>query len=175
MNCSKLTLTICFPLLLSACASDDYADIKLFMDEVKARPTGQIEPIPIYPPYKSFTYSVMAERAPFEKPMDITMLPVYSEHEGSIVIPDENRTREFLESFNVESLSLVGHIKKTGVMFALVNDSDGSVHPVTTGNYMGRNHGRIIDVSETGISLVEIVSNGGGSWVERPRTISLQE
>ena len=174
MNSRKLTLSLLLPLLLSGCAGDDYVDIKEFMDEVKSRPKGGIEPIPIYPPYKSFTYGVMAMRAPFEKPVAIKEIsrlvgPVSS------VQPDADRAREYLESFNIESVALVGHIEKGGAMYALVNDGQGSVHPVTRGNYLGRNHGKIVDLSETEINLVEIVSSGRDAWVERPRTIALQE
>jgi type IV pilus assembly protein PilP len=116
----------------------------------------------------------MANRSPFAKPMAIKEIsrlvgPVSS------VKPNEDRAREYLESFAVESLSLVGHIQKGGVMYALVNDGQGSVHPVTVGNYLGRNHGKIVGLTETEINVTEIVPGGGDSWVERPRTISLQE
>ena len=174
MNRRTLTFTLFLPLLLTGCIGDDYADIKQFMEEIKARPTRKIEPIPIYPPYKSYTYSVMASRSPFAKPMAIKEIsrlvgPVSS------VKPNDDRTREYLESFAVESLNLVGHIQKGGVMYALVNDGQGSVHPVTQGNYLGRNHGKIVGLSETEINVIEIVPGGGDTLVERPRTISLQE
>ena len=37
---------------------------------------------------------------------------------------------------------------------------------------MGRNHGRVISISETQIDLIEIVPSGAGGWIERPQTIS---
>ncbi len=174
MNRKTLTFTLFLPLMLSGCIGNDYADIQGFMDEVKSRPKKQIEPIPIYPPYKFYTYSVMSKRSPFEKPLAIREIsrlvgPVSS------VKPSDDRAREYLESFSVESLGMVGHIQKSGVMYALVNDGQGSVHPVAVGNYMGRNHGKIVGMSETDISLLEIVPSGANNWVERPRTISLQE
>lgn len=174
MNRKKLTFSLFLPLALTGCIGNDYADLQEYMDKVKSEPTKKIEPIPIYPPYKSYTYSVLAQRSPFERPLAIKEIsrlvgPVSS------VKPNDDRTREFLESFSVESLSLVGHIQKGGVMYALVNDGQGSVHPVTTGNYLGRNHGKIVGMSETEINLVEIVPNGADNWVERPRTIALQE
>jgi type IV pilus assembly protein PilP len=174
MNRRTLAFTLFLPLLLSGCIGDDYADIKQFMEEVKARPKKKIEPIPIYPPYKSYTYSVMASRSPFAKPMAIQEIsrlvgPVSS------VKPNDDRTREYLESFSVEALSMVGHIQKGDVMYALVNDGQGSVHPVSRDNYLGRNHGKIVGLTATEIKLIEIVPGGGDTWVERPRTISLQE
>jgi len=40
---------------------------------------------------------------------------------------------------------------------------------------MGRNHGRIVEISENQIELVEIVPTGDGSWMERPQTVMLRE
>ncbi|MEC7728529.1 MAG: pilus assembly protein PilP, partial [Pseudomonadota bacterium] len=51
----------------------------------------------------------------------------------------------------------------------------GGIHRVRTGNYMGQNYGRIVGVSETRIELIEIVPNGRGGWVERPRSLTLEE
>lgn len=174
MTGKKLSLALLLPLFIAGCASEDYADIKDFMDEVRARPAGEIDPIPIYPPYKSFSYGVMALRSPFERPVAIKEIARLVGPQTN-VRPDDDRTREYLESFNIEALALVGNIQKGGAMYALVNDGQGSVHPVSKGNYLGRNHGKIVGLSETEINLVEIVSSGRDSWIERPRTISLQE
>ena len=69
---------------------------------------------------------------------------------------------------------MVGTLQQQEVLWALMQDRDGGVHRVKKGNYLGRNHGRIIDASETYIAIVEIVPNGVDGWVERPRTIKLQ-
>ena len=170
----KTLATALMPLALVACVSTDHTDIQGYMNEVMARPASKIEPIPIYPPYRSFAYGVMAKRTPFEKPV---VAKTVERRAGPVssIRPDLDRTREYLESFGVESLAVVGHIKKSGVMYGLINDGAGSVHAVKAGHYLGRNYGKIVDVSETKISMIEIVSNGGDSWVERPRTISLRE
>jgi len=62
-----------------------------------------------------------------------------------------------------------------GNLFALIRDNEGGIHRVRTGNYMGQNYGRVVGVSDTRIELVEIVPNGRGGWVERPRSLSLDE
>ena len=175
MSAKKKLSMLCLPVLLAGCAGDDFADIKQYMDVVKAEPARQIAPIPTYPPYKSFVYSMMAKRAPFEKPVAIRDIQRLVGPAASNIKPDSDRVKEYLESFNVEALSLVGHIRKSGVMYALVNDGSGSVHPVTRGNFIGRNHGKITDITETEVRMLEIVSNGGGSWVERPRSLTIRE
>ncbi|WJN59073.1 hypothetical protein OH686_10030 [Pseudomonas sp. SO81] len=40
---------------------------------------------------------------------------------------------------------------------------------------MGRNHGKILSVDESKIEVVEIVPDGEGGWLERPRSITLKE
>lgn len=56
-------------------------------------------------------------------------------------------------------------------MFALVNGA-GGVHRVRVGDYLGRNNGRIIAINEGKIDVVEIVPDGEGGWLERPRSLS---
>ena len=45
--------------------------------------------------------------------------------------------------------------------------------PGKVGNYMGQNDGRITHVTETKISMTELVSDGQGGWIERPASIAL--
>jgi type IV pilus assembly protein PilP len=46
---------------------------------------------------------------------------------------------------------------------------------VKVGNYLGKNHGRIKMIDESRVEVVEIVPDGKGNWVERPRTLALRE
>lgn len=163
------------PLLaaLSGCGGGDYEDLKAFMAQAKARPKGHIEPIPTFTPYKAFSYGATAMRSPFDKPVAVKEITRLGS--AAAVKPDLNRPREFLERFNLESLSMVGSLEQFGQLWILVDDGEGGVHRVRKGNYIGRNHGRIIDATETYISVIEIVSNGGDGWVERPRTLKLRD
>jgi type IV pilus assembly protein PilP len=90
------------------------------------------------------------------------------------VEPDENRKKEYLEGFNFSSFSLVGVLDQGGITWSLVDDGDGGVHRITIGNYVGKNHGRITSVSDTRMEVLEIVPDGKGGWVERPRTLALK-
>ena len=83
--------------------------------------------------------------------------------------------KEQLESYNLESLSMVGTLEQKGTVWALIDDGQGAVHQVLTGNYMGRNHGKIIEVRHDSIAVMEIISNGKDSWIERPRTLKLKD
>jgi type IV pilus assembly protein PilP len=43
------------------------------------------------------------------------------------------------------------------------------------GDYIGTQWGRIERIEEAHVELVEIVSNGGGGWLRRPRTIEMNQ
>jgi type IV pilus assembly protein PilP len=49
------------------------------------------------------------------------------------------------------------------------------LYRVTAGNYLGQNFGRVTAISETSISLREVVQDAAGEWVERSSTLQLQE
>lgn len=157
-------------LVLSACGtSSDQQDLKDFMVETKRRPQGQIDPLPPFQVYQPFTYAAMTLRSPFERPA-----PIEKETKGGRTVePDLTREKEYLESFNIVNLNMVGHLIKAGKLWALIDDGQGKVTPVTIGNYMGKNFGKIISAEKTQLEVMEIVADGSNGWVERPRIIKL--
>jgi type IV pilus assembly protein PilP len=158
--------------LVSACSSSsEQKDLRDFMAEANKRPRGQIDPLPAFKPYQPFAYGAMTLRSPFEQPS-----PVDSNAQGGKAVePDMSREREYLESFNIASLKMVGTFAKSGNLWALIDDGQGGVKSVTVGNYMGKNFGKIISTQQTQIEIMEIVSDGSSGWVERPRIIKLEE
>lgn len=158
---------------LSGCmGGSDFSDLQAYMDEVRARPKGSIEPLPKFQPYEAFTYSAAALRSPFQPPVKID---IAQQQKGSKDIkPDETRVRQFLEGFNIETFEMVGTLANGGAVFGLVRGA-GGVHRVKVGDYLGRNYGRIVTVDEAKIEVVEIVPDGEGGWLERPRSITLKE
>ena len=158
---------------LTGCSeSSGFSDLQTYMDEVRAKPPGTIDPAPKFLPYESFTYSAAAMRSPFQPPVKIEIL---SRQKGSQEIkPDETRVKQFLEGFNIEVFEMVGTLSNDNGMFALVNGA-GGVHRVKVGDYLGRNYGRIIAIDESKVDVIEIVPDGEGGWLERPRSISLKE
>lgn len=156
--------------LLSACnATSDQQDLRDFMAEAKRRPQGQIDPLPPFKPYQPFAYSAMTLRSPFDRPAAIEK----ETKGGRAVEPDLTREKEYLEGFNVVSLSMVGTLSKAGKLWALIDDGQGKVTPVTIGNYMGKNFGKIISTEKTQLEVMEIIADGSSGWVERPRVIKL--
>ncbi len=169
----RLLTVVALLTLLAGCSGSRHQDLEAYMAEVRARPAGEIEPIPTFSPYVPYAYSTMAQRSPFDPPL-LALSPDGTQGR-SAVAPDDNRPREYLENHNFASLAMVGTISRDGVIWGLVDDGAGGIHRVTIGNHMGKNHGRIISLSATQIEVTEIVPDGKGGWVERPRTLALRE
>ena len=167
----RIHLAILLSAAVAGCGGGEFEDIDQFMAEKRARPGGVVTPVPPFKAYEAFAYNAATLRSPFDRPAEIreTMRP----RSLSAVEPDGERPKELLERFALDSLSMVGTLSRADVDWSLVRDPGGGVHRVREGNYLGSNHGRIVEMAGTYIAVVEIVSDGSGGWVERPRTIRL--
>ena len=79
-----------------------------------------------------------------------------------------------MESFPLDSMTLVGSIIKAGQPVALVK-IDNLLYQVKLGSYLGHNFGRVMKIDETEVTLREIVQDAVGEWIERVATLQLQE
>jgi len=169
----RVSLLFVFGFVLSACSSD-HSDLQAYADSVIARQKPKIEPLPEFKPYPIYVYEAGDLRDPFEESAfvqqqaDIVI-------EGSGIRPPERDTREPLEDYPLDTLRMVGTLEQAGTIWALVKDGEGAIHRVKTGNYLGKNYGKIISIDERQVDILEIVPNGIGAYVERPAKIALSE
>ncbi|MEX1033287.1 MAG: pilus assembly protein PilP [Cellvibrionaceae bacterium] len=170
---TKLIPTLLVLSLAGCSSSSDQQDLTDFINETKRRPTGQIEPMPSFPAYEAYEYSASRLRNPFERPVINEQNIIVGS--GDNVKPDLDRPRELLEEYNFASLNMVGTFEKDGTLWALIDDGQGQVHPITEGNYLGKNHGRVVSARRTHINVIEIVTDGLDGWIERPRSLKLKE
>jgi len=154
--------------VLSACSSD-MDELQQKVAEIKARPGERIEPLPEIRPYESFTYGASSLRSPF-----IPSAPARSDV-ANAVRPDAKRPREFLEQFPIDTMTMVGTLQLQGRTYGLVQGKDGLVHRVLPGNYIGQNDGRVLSIAPTKISIIEIIPDGVGGYIERPAALALNE
>ncbi|HET8849181.1 MAG TPA: pilus assembly protein PilP [Marinobacter sp.] len=175
-HAGKAWLGVCLVSLLTACSQGNgFADLDKFMADTRAKPRGHVEPLPEFQAYEAFSYSAADRRAPFQPPVEV-QLTMVDEPPVSNVEPDLDRPKEVLENYDLKTLTMVGTLRGADRgLFALIRDDTGGIHRVQAGNYMGQNYGRIVGVSETRVELIEIVPNGRGGWVERPRSLTLNE
>jgi type IV pilus assembly protein PilP len=164
-------------LYLAGCVQQDpLTDLKAFVQEQDSRPKGTIPPPPEFVAPDFVSYTASGTRSPFEVPRPVELVQEEKEAPKSNVKPDFTRVKEYLETFRIENIAMVGSmfgLNEDPTLWALVKDGQGEVHRVQVGNYLGRNFGKIIDINETQIDLIEIVPSGKESWVERPRIIIL--
>jgi len=158
---------------LTGCdAGDDYSDLDAYMNEMRPRGPGQIEPAPVFRSYPAFTYNAANLRSPFSPQSNTDPT---ARRRGSLnVKPDPDRVKQYLEGFNIEQFEMVGTLSNATGSYALLRGA-GGVHRLKVGDYLGRNDGRIVAISSSQVDVVEIVPDGQGAWLERPRTIPLKE
>lgn len=154
---------------LAACSGQD--DLHEWVAQEKAKKGAPLPPLPVVKTFETFVYQDQDKRDPFSPgPTEVA-----SSMNGPGPHPDENRTREPLEAFPLDSLKMVGTIGKAGSTEALIKDPQSVIHPVRRGNYLGQNYGHVTDIAEDHIDLVELVPNGTGGWMEHDATIALGE
>ena len=149
--------------------SDDTDELRAKIAEIKARPGGRIDPLPEVKPYETFAYPASDERSPFEPGMPASATG------PNAIRPDSSRPREFLEQFSLDTLRMVGTLKLQGRIYGLVQTKDGLVHRVLPGSHLGQSDGRITAIEEGKISLIEIVPDGMGGFIQRPAALGLSD
>jgi len=176
VKCSSWIRGLFFLLIgtsLAGCITQDMSDLRLFVDQVKARKPSRIEPLPEIKQIETFAYEPGERRNPFrpvEQGSDELQVP-----EANGIAPDPNRRKEELENYSLDSLRMVGTLEQAETMWALVQTGDKTIYRVKAGNYMGRNHGQITRIGENDIELNEIVSDGLRGYRERQASLALKE
>ncbi len=159
--------------VLSGCFKDKKAELVAYVEQVKSKSIGQIEPLPEVKPYETFTYRAQTLRSPFEP--QVIEESILANITGDGIRPDVHRRKEALESYALDALRMVGTLEKNKAIWAIVVDTDGAVHRIKRGSYVGQNHGKIHKVSEENILITEIIPDGSGGWREREASMTLIE
>lgn len=156
-------LSLLLPLFLGACADREMSDLVLYIQQVKARPASGIDPLPEPASIQAHTYPADDRRDPFAARFAQPEMPAKAANQvRKTAQPDLQRRRETLENYPLDSLRMVGTLGRDGANWALVRSQDGVIHRVAVGNYMGQQHGRIVQIQETRITLLEWVPSADG-------------
>lgn len=172
---------VCRTLALAAVAaalvgcSDNMGELRSYIQQVKSRPGGKIEPIPQMEPFETYAYPEEPLRNPFDVLSFAEPVPEAVAAKKSGPRPDPTRPREPLEEFQLDSLAYVGTLSRDGERWALIQDPGGTIHRVQGGNYLGSNYGRIVDITSSAVEVRELIPNGQGGWIERDAALALQD
>lgn len=160
-------------LLLSGCF-DDTADLKAHIEQVKASSSKQIEPMPAVPVFDHFAYSAQTLRSPFDAPRPEAIQEKIQQKSGCLS-PDPYRKKQALESYALSDLVMRGTLGKAKELWALIQASDSSLHRVGVGTYLGLYNGRITAIDHKHVTVVELIPDGAGCWVERETIVAMVE
>jgi len=159
-------------MLLVGCGGDEFQDLRDFVRDSGADMRGKVAPPPEISPYEPFSYdNSTAIPDPF-KPHKADIK--YASHPGQNQ-PNLDRPREELEEFPLDSLKMVGYLQQANVGYAVIRSSDGKLHRIKAGNYVGMNFGRVMSVTDSDIKIKEMVQDSSGDWSERESSLQLVE
>ncbi len=173
----KFIAVVVLALLLSACASDSEGELRQWMTEQRTGLHPKVMPIAEPKQFKPETYSQITQVEPFSSQKLSQALKKDSSQaasNGALIAPELARRKEPLEEFPLDSMTMVGSLTKAGLPVALVMVGK-LLYQVRPGEHLGHNYGRVMKLTETEVSLREIVQDAAGEWIERTATLQLQE
>jgi type IV pilus assembly protein PilP len=171
----KKLFAISLVLLLAACGGEEQQELKQWMRDTSKNLKGGVAPLPAVKPYEPYTYAANDLPDPFKpSKIDPEAGKKAAAKPGAGLQPDFNRKKEPLEAFPLETLKMVGTLEQDKKTYALIR-ADNNLYRVAAGNYMGTNFGKITEISETEVSIKELVQDAGGDWTERTSSLQLAE
>ena len=169
----RRTLPVLLSALLAGCSSGDQSDLEDYVQKVRARDPGPIEPLPDIKQINTFVYEPADRRDPFV--VDNRGGDTPASAPGTSLAPDPLRRKEELEGYALDALRMVGTLEQNQTKWGLIKTTNGILHRVRVGNYLGTNNGQIVSISDEAIQLTEIIMEGSGEWRERQATVQLTQ
>jgi len=166
-----MRLLVCgvFSVGLAGCSFEGGDDLDQYMRDATKNVQPKVKPLPEVQPYMALQYNADGTLVdPFRARKAV--------NKSSVLQPNLSRPKEPMEAYPLESLKYVGLLSKSKLTYALLKTPDESVQQVKLGNYVGQNFGRVTQIKDGEIVLVELVQDDlTGDWVERTTSLVLQE
>jgi type IV pilus assembly protein PilP len=160
--------------MLAGCGDNDVKEVKQWMAQVKSETKVAVAPLAEPKTFIPFAYTGKDVVDPFSNSKLLVELAKVAAMSNNPLKPDTNRRKELLETFPLDTMHMVGVLRKAGVNYALVQ-IDKAVFQVTVGMRLGQNFGQVTGVTESTVALKEVVQDAAGDWVERLSKLELQE
>jgi type IV pilus assembly protein PilP len=177
MNISRSTrFFVCAALLagVAGCGDGGIQEVKQWMEEVRRETKVSIPKIAEPKKFTPFIYGGKDSVDPFNPvKLEVAFAKLQSKSNNALA-PDPDRRREPLESYPLDTITMVGTLQKPGLSYALLQ-VDKTVFQAKVGNYLGQNFGMITQISETEVDIKEVIQDASGEWVERKAKLELQE
>jgi type IV pilus assembly protein PilP len=159
--------------MLAGCGVDT-DELQKWMEQQRREAKPNVTPLQPPKKFDPQPYTSAQGVDPFSTQKLSVALKQEAKQPNSLLSAELNRRKEPLEAYPLDSMSMVGSVSKQGQPFALLR-VDNLLYQVKAGDYLGQNYGRIVRISETEVTLREIVQDAAGEWIERPAALQLQE
>jgi len=177
MKLDALVLAVVTLSVLTGCGASKEDDIRQWLVEERNQTRPRVKPIPAPKQFVPEQYTNATAIEPFSNQKLTQALSRDSAQlasNGALVAPELARRKEPLEAFPLDGMALVGSLVKAGQPVALLK-VENLLYQVKPGNYLGLNYGKVTKITETEVTIREIVQDAVGEWVERVATLQLQE
>jgi type IV pilus assembly protein PilP len=164
----------CLPMFWLAACTTTGDDLDQWMEEQKRLTPPRVEALSPPQKFNPQAYEVLDLVEPFSVQKLSAGVRQQVVQPNAAVMAEFNRRKEPLEAFPLDAARMVGSVNRKGAPYALVK-VDNLLYQVKVGDYLGQNYGKIMKITETEISLREIVQDASGEWIERPAALQLQE
>jgi type IV pilus assembly protein PilP len=158
---------------MAACSSEN-PELQDWMEQQKREVRPSVQPLAAPKKFNPVPYANAQLIDPFSNQKLSVALKQEAKQPNSLLASEMKRRKEPLESFPLDTMSMVGSVSNKGVPIALLK-VDNLLYQVKPGDYLGQNFGRITRITETEVALREVVQDAAGEWTERIATLQLQE
>jgi type IV pilus assembly protein PilP len=158
---------------LTGCDADQQ-ELQAWMDQQRREVKPSVLPLAAPKKFEAVPYANGQSVDPFSNQKLAVAIKAENKQPNSAFAAELNRRKDPLESFPLDSMSMVGSVTRSGKPVALLR-VDGLLYQVKPGDYLGQNYGKILRITETEVALREIVQDAAGEWIERNSTLQLQE
>jgi type IV pilus assembly protein PilP len=175
MNATCRRLLACVGLVLLAGCADEQDELQSWMEQQKREVKPNVTPLSEPKEFRPQAYLAVDGVEPFsQQKLTVGLRQPDARQPSTLFTAEMNRRREPLEAFPLDSMTMVGSVRRNGRQFALLK-VDELLYQVKPGDYLGQNYGKIVKITEDEITLREIVQDAVGEWIERPASLMLQE
>ena len=163
--------------LLAGCGDSDVQEVRAWMKQVDAETKVGVPPLAEPKTFIPFAYQQKDVLDPFNPNKLLAELArqgLDAGAGGGGLAPDLKRRKELLENYPLDTMKMVGTMEMNGTMYAVLQ-IDRNVYKAVKGQYLGQNHGVITGITDTTVSIREVVQDATGDWAEHLATLELQE
>lgn len=166
---TRLPMALALGLCLAGCATDEFDDLRQFMDEAGKQNVPKLEPLPSVIPLATFEY----EQGDLPDPFKQRAMRPEAGKDG--FIPDLGKRVGPFVDFPLDALRMVGVLRKKNRVNAVIRLPDGRLLLASVGDPIGQNFGIISAIHETGMDIKEVTLDSSGSWAQSKAILSLQD